>query len=87
MRPFYWNFTLQAKANWSAGWSGSETREVTITEKGLTLDIGGRHGNAPVYRCIYHEGRDDESLQRLSGTLYYRPRPGLILSPIEITID
>lgn len=87
MSPFPGMFTFQAKAHWSAGWFGSETREVMITEKDLTLDIGGRHGNGPVYRCIYHEGRDDESLQRLSGTLYYRPRPGLTLSPIEITVD
>ncbi|WP_170825759.1 hypothetical protein [Halomonas caseinilytica] len=33
--------------------------------------------------------RDAEgaTLQGLSGTLYYRPRPGLTLSPIELSID
>ncbi|SDL18369.1 hypothetical protein SAMN05661010_00985 [Modicisalibacter muralis] len=85
--PFPGMFTFQAKAHWSAGWFGDEARDVVITEKELELDIGGQHANGPVYRRIYHEGREDESLSRLSGTLYYRPRPGLTLSPIEIIID
>ncbi|UYG07654.1 toxin VasX [Halomonas sp. M4R1S46] len=85
--PFPGMFTWQAKATWSTGWFGGETREVVLTEQDLALDIGGRHGDRPVYRRIFHDDAEGATLQGLSGTLYYRPRPGLTLSPIELSID
>lgn len=80
-------FTWQATEHRSAGWFGGESRGVVITEKDLELDIGGRHGSAPIYRRIFHDDAEGATLQGLSGTLYYRPRPGLTLSPIELSID
>ncbi|WBF17704.1 hypothetical protein [Halomonas elongata] len=85
--PFPGMFTWQAEATWSTGWFGGETRKVVITEQDLSLDIGGRHGDRPVYRRVYHDDAKGATLQGLSGTLYYRPRPGLTLSPIELSID
>ncbi|WP_069385226.1 toxin VasX [Halomonas caseinilytica] len=85
--PFPGMFTWQAEATWRTGWFGGETRKVVITEQDLALDIGGRHGARPVYRRVYHDDAEGATLQGLSGTLYYRPRPGLTLSPIELSID
>ncbi|WP_340641249.1 toxin VasX [Modicisalibacter ilicicola] len=85
--PFPGMFTWQAKERWKAGWFGSETRDVVLTEKDLALDIGERHRGGPAYRRIYHATPEDETLLAIGGTLHYRPHPGLILQPFTLSID